>query len=54
MWLEIDKGFPESDKINPLDYYSAPNNYRVLLSTISAEVIKEWKEQLEEIERVIL
>lgn len=34
-------------------YYSVSNNYRVLLSNISVEVIEEWKKQLEEIERTI-
>lgn len=53
IWLEIDKGFSELDKFNPLDYYSDPDNYRVLLSNIPAEVIKEWMEQLEAIEKVI-
>lgn len=54
MWIEIDKGFSETSKTNPQDYYSSPDNYRVLLSTISSVLIKEWKEQLEEIGRIIL
>ena len=53
MWLEVDRGFPGGCKVDPLDYYSVANNYRVLLSNISAEVIEEWKKQLEEIERAI-
>lgn len=53
IWLEVDRGFPSGCKADPIDYYSVPNNYRVLLSNISFEVIKEWKKQLEEMERVI-
>ena len=53
MWLEVDRGFPSGCKVDPLDYYSVSNNYRVLLSNISVEVIEEWKKQLEEIERTI-
>lgn len=53
IWLEIDKGFSELDKLNPLEYFSDPDNYRILLSYIPTEVIKEWKEQLEKIEKVL-
>ena len=53
IWLEIDRGFSELDKLNPQAYYSESDNYRVLLSYIPAEVIKEWKEELEKIENII-
>ena len=41
IWLEINRGFFEGSEFSPMDYYSDPANYRVLLSGISADTLKD-------------
>ena len=54
VWLEIDKTIAEPEKILPMDYYSDPANYRVLLSKISADTIRDWTEKLRNIKKRIV
>ena len=54
IWLEINRGFFEGSEFSPMDYYSDPANYRVLLSEISAGAIKDWTEKLEDIKEGVV
>lgn len=49
-WLELNKSFCDSYSSSPVEYYSDPDNYRILLSYISYEMVENWKKQLEVIE----
>ncbi len=52
-WLEINKGYSETDKKGPFEYYSSPDNYRVLLKCISTKELKKWREQLENLQGIL-
>lgn len=54
VWLEINKGVTEWDKVSPMEYYADPVNYRVLFQEIPADTIKEWTEKMETNKKRIL
>jgi len=53
IWFELDKGYSESERCTPFQYYSDPSNYRVTLRCISNKEAESWKEQLKKIKRII-
>lgn len=52
VWLEFNKGYSEECGMSPLKYYSDPVNYRVLLTSISDEILAEWEKKLKEIKDI--
>lgn len=54
IWLEFNKSYPDSALSSPLEYYASSINYRVLLSCISAETLKNWQRKLEDVKVKLL
>lgn len=51
VWLEIDKGFDKIQDRNTREYYNNPDNYRVILTSVSKQILCEWKTQLTDIKK---
>ena len=49
IWLEINRGYREECGLSPVDYYSEPLNYRVLLTEIEEVKMGRWQCLLDEV-----
>ena len=50
MWIEFNKSYVETEGIIPFDYYSDFSNYRILLASLSKNILFDWKSELEAIQ----
>ncbi|MBP3569143.1 MAG: hypothetical protein J6K04_08265 [Lachnospiraceae bacterium] len=53
IWLEFNQGYEEQNMIDAYEFYSNPQNYRILFTEITDEVLKEWESRLQAINELI-
>lgn len=53
VWLEINRSYNEENGLSPIEFYSTPANYRILLAVISNKTLNEWENLLSEIKKDI-
>jgi hypothetical protein len=49
IWIEFNKGYDESSKMSPHEFYRNPSHYRILLVELPRATLYEWKKTLEKI-----
>ena len=46
-WLEFNQGYEEQNMVDAYEFYSNPQNYRIVFTEISYEVLIEWESKLQ-------